>query len=120
MAVSSVGYSAPPKKPAEKTKQEKEKAEKERKELYALVKKIGLYKIEKREPLTLKFYITGGNDLLFDMLKVRFKGKKSAIFFEKWKVGDAKPYHMNKFDVEDFAELLKMRLEDGWEVELIE
>ena len=90
-----MGYSAPPKKPAEKTKQEKEKAEKERKELYALVKKIGLYKIEKREPLTLKFYIADGNGVLFDMMKVRFKGKKSAMFVESWKVGGAKPYYLD-------------------------
>jgi hypothetical protein len=116
MAVSSVGYSAPPQKPAEKTKQDK--AEAERQEIYALVKKIGLYKIEKRETLTLKF-LPGGEGL-FDMLKVRYKGKKSAIFIESWKVGDPKPYYVNTFGVEDFAAWLEIRLEGGWEVELIE
>lgn len=119
MAVSSEGYTAPPQNPAEKSDQEKVREKTGRKGVYALVKKIGLERISKKKPLTLKLYVPC-DDLLFNLLKVRFQGEKSAIYDESWRVRDSKPYRVKRFKVREFAKLLKRYSKKGWECDRVE
>ena len=95
----------------------KEKKEAERKEIYELVRQLGLEKIKIREPLTLKFYLEKTSNELWTLLKIRFEGSnKSAIFEEMWKAGDKEPLLVNQFSIDDYEKLLKYSFDAGLHV----
>ena len=119
---SSMAYSAPPKEPTEKSDKEKvdETIQKgTRDDTFALVKKIGLERIKKKEPLTIKLDIPC-DDLLFELLKIRFTGEKPALLEEHWNVRKSKPVAVKTHKVEDFAKVLKRYAKDGWTLQHIE
>ena len=122
MAMSSVAYTAPPEKPAEKSDKEKVNDvfdTKGRKAAFALVKKIGLERVAKKKPLTLQFYIAC-EDRLFDRLKIRFKGEKPTLYKESWRVEESKPDEVKTFAVKDFAKVLERYSKGVWDIELMD
>ena len=92
----------------------KEKKEAERKELYDLVRKIGLYMIENKKPYTLQF--TPQHDKNWDILKIRFQDEKSAIFLETWFKGDIKPSIVDQYTLDSYLTLVNGRENHGYDV----
>ena len=96
---------------------EKKKAA-ERKELYDVIKQMGLEMIKARKPYTLKFYLPGEDaDKGWDILKIRFKGEtESAIFYESWLKDHKKPYDVKRYAIDFYESMLDVRYKNGFEV----
>ena len=94
----------------------KEKKEAERKEIYDLVRKIGLYMIENKTPYTLKFIPQ--HDKNWNILKIRFQDEKSAIFIEKWfkGKGDTKPSIVDQYTLDSYLTLVDSYYNHGYDV----
>ena len=96
----------------------KEKKEAERKEIYEMVKQLGLEKIKNREKYTLKFFLPGKHgEEFWNILKIRFKGvDQSAIFYESWLMNQEKPFDLYRYPVDAFTTLMDVNFKNGKEV----